>query len=241
MERVVGVREIAQQRAPAGVRRRQPLVRIERDRVRSLDALEQRPEARGRARPPRRTRRRRGTRVRSPAAIARDLRQRIDRPGRRRPCGRNHRDRPQARRGGRRRSKARRASARSRNDRRPGPAGPRPCRGPSMSAARHDRRVHLASTRRAPTAGPPARPRVRTSQPATRSRATFRQVKFAIAPPEVIIPPAPRRQAEARREPARQVELDLGCGGRVPPAAEVLVQAAPRADRRPRRAPSPRR
>ena len=97
--------------------------------------------------------------------------------------------------------------ARSRRAARPGACAARRrrrSRGPRRRRARACRR--RGGSRRAPPRRRRSRPGrasrtpcSRTSSPSRSSRAHFSPTKFAIAPPVMIIPPAPSRQPEARR------------------------------------------
>ena len=221
----------------------QPLVRIERDRVGSLDAGEERAQVVGEHR-----RASVGGVDVQPDALVADRRRRSRRGRRPRRSRRFPRSRP-PRSGCTPASRSLAIAARSSSTRMRKSSSTATWRTlaaptPSMSAAADPRRRASRSTGRSPSGGPAATPSARMSQPALASRATLSAMRFAIAPPEVSAPPEPPGMPNiSLREPARERHLDLG-GRRARGATRRRSCSRPtRAGRRPHpaRCPPPRR
>ena len=214
VERVERICKIAQQYAPARMWGRHPLVRVEGDRVGMLDSTQSRPQI-----------------VRQHvdvqpqtflAADAGDLRKRIDRAGRRRSRRRDDGERLQSRQpvGDDRGPQAVRAHPERGVDRhRPHRVHPQ---SEHVRCATHHRvRLRRRVQHHPRTLAEAALPHV-PAGPAIACHLQRRERRHRSARSDH---PAGRlRQPESRREPLRQVQLDLGRGGRVAPPTEVLVE-----------------
>ena len=228
---------VAGEEARARLRRVEPLVGVERDRVGPLDAVEQRPQRR---------------RERRRAAVGRvDVQPQVvplaevgDRPeaGRSRPwrwCRRWRRRRTAgARQPRRRRSRARARRPACGTPRRSGSsARPAP---PSPSCRRPRRSWRGPPARRRGRDRSPSMPSARTSPGARASRAALSAVKFDAAPPLVIRPPAPvgspNRSAIQRM---RCSSSSVAPGERLHPPTFGLRPAASRSAAAPGTVPEP--